>query len=166
VKKVCVSALAMALIFAFSAIAFADSSRDWSLMDTRGESFKLSSVLGEKPAMLVFWATWCAPCKKEMADNQAVFDTLAAHGVNVILVSEDTQKTQAKVKPYVDSKGFTWRVLLDPDGEVLKRYGGLSIPYTVVLDKQGNAVQKYRGAVKDTEALTKQIDSLLGRAGE
>jgi peroxiredoxin len=101
-----------------------------------------------------------------MSDNQALFDSIAAQGVNVILVSEDTQKTQAKVKPYVDSKGFTWHVLLDPDGEVLKRYGGTSIPYTVLLGKDGTPVQKYRGAIKDVEALTKQINSLLGRAGE
>jgi peroxiredoxin len=152
------------LLLSFAASAFAGS-QDWSLIDTKGESFKIADA-NTAPTMLIFWATWCAPCKKELGENKDLFQSFADKGVRVLLIAEDNQKTQAKVKPYVESKGYKFRVLMDPDGEVLKRYGGTSIPYTVLLDKDGKAVQKYRGEVRNTAELTRQLDTLLGGKGE
>jgi len=139
---------------------------DWSLMDTQGETFRLSAIGGSSPVLLLFWATWCAPCKKELNDHKELFDSFTEKGVTVLLVSEDTQRTQSKVKPYVESKGYSWQCLLDTNGEVLKRYGGTSLPYTVLLDNAGNPVQKIRGAVRDAKTLSAQIDELLGAHGE
>lgn len=140
-------------------VAHADS-RDWTLLDTRGQNFNLLSASGS-PKLLVFWATWCVPCKKELADHRELFNEYERRGVQVLLISEDTPKTQAKVKPYVDARGITWRVLLDPDGQILKRYGGVSLPYAVLLDGDGSPVQKIRGALKNTTALTAEIEKLL-----
>ena len=140
--------------------AFADS-RDWTVQSAKGEKFTLSDNLGDKPLVLIFWATWCTPCKKEMDEQRGLFDSLVEQGVHILLVSEDTQKSQAKVKPYVESKGYAWPVLLDPDGEVLKRYGGTSIPYTVVLDKNGGVQSKMRGAIKDANQFRSLISSLM-----
>ena len=152
----------LALIVLAGVVPRADAvSNDWSLLDTKGESFQLASELMERPVLLLFWATWCAPCKKELHEQRKLFDSYARKGVTVLLVSEDTQKTQAKVKPYVESKGYAWRTLLDPQGEVLKRYGGTSLPYAVLLDRQGKPLLKVRGALRNTAGLTAKIDKLL-----
>src|SRR5512140_3543823 len=90
---------ATALLVLLAATVFADS-RDWSLQDTKGKTFKLSEVNGEGPTMLIFWATWCTPCKKELGDNQKLFESYVEKGMRVLLVAEDNAKTQAKVKPY------------------------------------------------------------------
>ena len=151
--------LAFSLLF-IAGNARADS-RDWSLQEVKGGTFTLSENLGESPVLLVFWATWCEPCKKEIAEQRPLFDSFTAKGVKVVLVSVDTQKTQAKVKPYVDSKQFPWPVALDPSSEVLKRYGGTSVPYTVLLDKDGDAKLKIKSAIKDSKSLSAQVDQLL-----
>lgn len=156
---------ATALLLLVTAAAFADS-RDWSLLDTKGETFKLSDVQADAPTMLVFWATWCSPCKKELDDNRKLFESFSKKGLRILLVAIDNSKSQAKVKPYVESKGYKWRVLLDTNQEVLKRYGGNNVPYTVLLDKHGTAVKKYRGEARDKQELTKQIDALFGGKGE
>jgi peroxiredoxin len=159
----------VALLIALAAVGFATyangAPNDWFLLDTKGESFRLSSELTGRPVLLLFWATWCAPCKKEIQDQRNLFASYAKKGVNVLLVSEDTQRTQARVKPYVESKGYAWRTLLDPQGEVLKRYAGTSIPYAVLLDAQGQPVLKLRGALRNTAALTAKVDNLLQAAG-
>jgi peroxiredoxin len=157
--------VAVSVMAAFAPASGA-ASNDWSLQDTKGETFHLASELMDRPVLLLFWATWCAPCKKELQDQRGLLDSYAERGVAVLLVSEDTQKTQAKVKPYVESKGYTWRTLLDPQGEVLKRYGGTSLPYAVLINQQSQALQKIRGALRNTAALTAQIDKLLKADGE
>ena len=141
-------------------------SNNWSLQDTQGETFQLAAELMDRPVLLLFWATWCSPCKKELQDQRELLDSYVERGVAVLLVSEDTQRTQAKVKPYVESRGYRWRTLLDPQGEVLKRYGGTSLPYAVLLDRQGQPLQKTRGALRNTATLTAQIDKLLKADGE
>jgi peroxiredoxin len=146
--------------------SFADS-RDWNLQDIKGERYRLSEHLGSSPFVLVFWATWCVPCKKEMDDQRPLFEGLMKQGVNVLFVAEDNQKSQAKVKPYVESKGYKWPVLLDPDGEILKRYGGTtSIPYTVVLDRDGAVQSKLRGAIKNADNFRNQVTKLMEKSGE
>jgi peroxiredoxin len=156
---------ATVLLLALAAAGFADS-RDWSLLDTKGETFKLSEAQPAAPTLLIFWATWCAPCKKELSDYQKDLQALSDKGLRIILVAVDDVKTQSRVKPYVDSKGFKWRVLLDTSREVLRRYGGNNVPFTVLLDSDNKTVKVYQSGIRDLKALTTQVNSLLGGSSE
>lgn len=157
----------VAVLLALPAASAMADSRDWTLTDIKGERYRISEHLGEAPFVLIFWATWCTPCKKEMDEHRALFEDLLKQGVKVLFVAEDNQKSQAKVKPYVESKGYTWPVLLDPDGEILKRYGGTSsIPYTVILDRDGKVQSKMRGAIKDADNFRNQVSRLMQKSGE
>lgn len=157
--------LASAIVLLLTTTSFADS-RDWSLRDIDGQSFSLSAQTPGTPTMLIFWATWCAPCKKELDHNQKLFESFSDMGLRILMIAEDNSKTQSRVKPYVTSKGFKWQVLLDPAGDLLKRYGGTSLPYTVFLDSNGNTVSQFRGEARDQAELTKQVNALLGGKGE
>ena len=140
--------------------------RNWTLTQVNGGDFSISDNGGGKPSLLIFWATWCKPCKAELSDMKDTFDGLAARGLNVILVSEDNQKSKSRVKPFLDSKGFTWTALHDPDGEVLKSYGGTSLPFSVLLDAGGSPVFEQRGEMKDASKMLTKANELLGSSGE
>ena len=152
------------MLLAFYVHPVAAGCGTWAVPDTKGERFKLEEELGTSPFVLVFWATWCTPCKKEMDELRPMFEGLMEQGVKVLFISEDNVKSQAKVKPFVESKGYKWRVLLDPDGEILKRYGGTGfIPYTVVLDRHGNIISKTRGAIKNADRFRDGVIKLMAK---
>ena len=82
-------------------------------------------TLGDgKPYVIVFWATWDAPCKRmlntlheEYAERSAKSDS------RLIAISVDDRRNLSRVKPYVDSKGWQWQVLLDTDMSFMKSMG-------------------------------------------
>jgi cytochrome c biogenesis protein CcmG/thiol:disulfide interchange protein DsbE len=167
VKRLACMTLALILIAVFF-VASPAAARDWTLKDTNGNDYSLSQHLDDSPVLMMFWATWCKPCKKELDDFKDEIDYYAdSLGVEVLLISIDTQKTMSRVKPYIESKGYKWTALTDPDWEVLKMYGGSNkIPYTVLLDNEGSTAWKQLGEMQSIDALTNEIMKLKGKAGE
>lgn len=134
---------------------------DWTLKDLEGGHFTLSKNLGKGPLLVLFWATWCHPCKQEMKEYKSIFKGYREKGVQILAISEDNSKTQSQVKPFIKSNGYDFIVLLDPTGEVLKAYDGVSIPYTVVLDSFGKVQKTYRGKIRDIDELSSLLEKLL-----
>ncbi|MCB9357238.1 MAG: TlpA family protein disulfide reductase [Calditrichaeota bacterium] len=155
-----------AILLTLALLSAAFAGRNWSLTQVQGGEFSITDHSGGKPSLLIFWATWCKPCKAEMDAMKETFDDLNARGLNVILISEDTQKSMSRVKPFLDSKGYTWTALLDPDGAVLKLYGGTSIPFTVMLDAQGTPVYEHRGELKDPSEMIAKANQLIDSASD
>lgn len=157
----------LALLFvAITFHAAQAAGRNWTLANAQGGEYSFSENSGSRPTLLIFWASWCKPCKREMTELKDTYDDLQKRGMNVILISEDNQKTKSRVKPLSDSKGYEWTALLDPDGEVLKLYGGTSIPFTVVLDEGGSPVYKSIGEMKDPSEMLSKANQLIESPGE
>ena len=102
-KKIILTALI--LFLSLSIKSFSQSS-DFDLQDTDGNSVKLSSLLAKGPVMLQFWATWCVPCKEEMKALNTLWTKYKDSGFVYVAVSIDDNKSTAKVKPFVESKGY------------------------------------------------------------
>ena len=94
--------------------------------------------------VLNFWATWCAPCVKEIPELKQV---AASSGTKVVGIALDEDGLKA-VKPFVERFGINdaenYTVLLG-DQELFQRFKGLGIPYTLVLDRSQRIVKIYRG---------------------
>lgn len=90
--------------------------------------------------VLNFWATWCAPCLKEIPDLNEVAANSKAKVVGIAL-DEDGMKA---VKPFVDRFRINYTVLLG-DQDLFQRFNGFGIPYTLVLDRSQRVVKIYRG---------------------
>jgi len=154
-------ALLLAVTLAASAPSVA-AIRDWTLPNTAGGDYTLSEHTGSGPILLLFWATWCVPCKRELKELHDTYSSFAEQGVEVLLISIDTQKTMSRVRPYVQSKKLPWTSLLDSDHKVFKKYGGKSfVPYTVLLDTSGSPVFTHPKEMKDPGELIRKVESLL-----
>lgn len=92
--------------------------------------------------LINFWATWCAPCVKELPAIQEVEKKYAANKFKVILVSLDmTSQLNSKLIPFIRSRKITSEVVLldDPDqntwiDKIDKNWSG-EIPFTVIYSK-------------------------------
>ena len=100
-----------------------------------------SRALAGQPVILNFWATWCAPCLKEIPDLKQV---AASSGAKVIGIALDEGGAPV-VKPFVAKHEINYTVLLG-DQELFQRFNGLGIPYTLVLDRAQNIFKIYRGS--------------------
>jgi cytochrome c biogenesis protein CcmG, thiol:disulfide interchange protein DsbE len=133
------------------------------LKDLKGKTINTGAISNNgKPIIISFWATWCSPCKKELnAIHDEFADWVEETGVKLIAVSIDDERTRSRVAPYVDSKGWEFDVLLDPNGEFKRAMGVNNVPHTFVIDGSGKIVYSHNNyAPGDEEKLHKLLVEL------
>lgn len=133
------------------------------LKDINGKSVNLSEITNDgKPFVINFWATWCAPCKRELNTISDLYeDWQKDTGVKIYAISIDDQRTVDKVKPYVSAQGWEYEVLLDTNGDLKRALGVNNVPFTFLVDGKGNIVWKHNNYNPgDEEELYKQIEKL------
>ncbi len=115
------------------------------LKDINGNAVNLSEITNEgKPFVINFWATWCAPCKRELNTISDLYeDWQTETGVKIYAISIDDQRTVDKVKPYVSAQGWEYAVLLDTNGDLKRALGVNNVPFTFLVDGKGNIVWKH-----------------------
>lgn len=131
---------------------------NFKLVNLDGKYVELNKETGNGPLLLSFWATWCKPCLEEMAEYNKIYNQYKESGFNLIAISTDTEKSVAKVKPYIKSKGYEFTVLLDTNSEIARKYYAQQMPFTVLVDKSGNIVYSHLGYMKGDE---KKVETLI-----
>lgn len=124
-----------------------------TLKDINGKTVDTATLSNDgNPMVISFFALWCKPCQRELkAINEVYQDWQDETGVKVIAVSIDEAQNEQKVKPLVESKGWEYEVLLDPNGEFKRQLGVNDIPHVFVVDGQGNIVWNHQGYVDGGE---------------
>jgi cytochrome c biogenesis protein CcmG/thiol:disulfide interchange protein DsbE len=130
----------------------------------QGEQVDVASFSNSgKPMVIALWATWCAPCKQELAAIAEVYDRWQTRtGVKLIAISVDDVRTTSRVAPYVSSQGWEFETYLDPAGELLSTLQVGSIPHTMLLDGNGTVVWQHSSYVPgDEKELFRRITKLV-----
>jgi peroxiredoxin len=110
----------------------------------------LSSLRG-KVVLIDFWASWCGPCRKEMPNVKKAYEKYKNKGFEIYGVSLD--KERAAWIEAISEDGLTWPQVSDLkfwQSEAAQIYAVQSIPYTVLIDRDGKIVAtELRGAELD-----------------
>ncbi len=116
----------------------------WEGTTLDGGSLSLADLRGEV-VMLNVWATWCAPCLREMPALQAFHEAYVEQGVRVIAASVDRGSAEREVRRFLDEHGITFTILLDPDQRVMSRFRTLGVPETFLIDREGVIAHRWVG---------------------
>ncbi|MVM33137.1 redoxin domain-containing protein [Spirosoma sp. HMF4905] len=105
-----------------------------------------------------FWATWCAPCVKELPQFETVRQRYAAKRVNVLLVSMDDRKTlKTKVLPFLQKRKVKSKVVLLTESDLNTWVDKLApewsgaLPMTLILNTKQHVRQFIDKPVKEGE---------------
>jgi len=92
-----------------------------------------------------FWATWCAPCVKELPSLDRLQAALQEEGLLVMAISQDRQGAQVAA-PFLKDLGVErLGLFLDPRMKLGAQFGVRALPWTVVVDRDGRIVGELPG---------------------
>jgi len=155
------------LVAAIFTAMYADKQRDIMLPDLSvklldGKQVRLSALLEEGPLLVSFWATWCAPCKKEMIFLEEFHQKYNENSFRVLAISTDSPKSMSKVKSYIRAKKYTFLVGIDPNQEIAKKMNALLMPTTLILNKDRKVSWYHQGFIPgDEKEIEAQIRAVL-----
>lgn len=125
---------------------------DVTLADRDGKTRSLSEWDG-KPLVINFWATWCAPCRREIPMLNALAAEEAAAGVEVIGIAIDFREDVLK---YLEKMPIDYTVLIgEQDGMAAARAFGMEsigLPFTAFTDRQGRIATIHVGELHRDQA--------------
>ena len=107
---------------------------DFSLVNLDAKIIRLSDYRG-KIVFLNFWASWCAPCRIEMPAMQKLHDKYNNHQFAMLAVS--LKESSKQVRSYFKENKLTFTALVDPKGKVAQQFRVISIPTTLIINKEG-----------------------------
>ena len=117
-----------------------------------GTDRALGELLGTRPVVLNFFASWCAPCIEEMPAFEQVHRSL---GDRVAIVGMAYRDSAEDALATVARTGVTYPTYADAEGSALTCFGGTSMPATVFIDAAGEVVDVHSGALTE-DALRRQ----------
>ena len=118
---------------------------------------------GEGGLQLVnYWATWCAPCRKEMPQLDALAARYQSRGVRVITLSVD-RSGAGKGEKFLDELGVENLVrIYDPSYKSARAVGLIGLPTTLLLNSEGREIGRLAGEADwDTPAVHRLLDYYL-----
>jgi thiol-disulfide isomerase/thioredoxin len=107
-----------------------------------GPAVTLASLHG-RPALVVFWASWCTPCEQEAPALERFAQGL--HGRATLVGVNWSDPSVGGAKAFVRRFGWTFPNLRDPDETSGQRYGVSGLPTTYAIDGSGRIRETLRG---------------------
>jgi len=117
---------------------------DFSVTDLEGHSLAAAELRG-KVVLIDFWATWCAPCKREMPGYQMLWDRYGGRGLAVVGLKVDMMRDTEEPLQFAKRIGVRYPLAV-ATADLRQKFGGIEgLPITMLYDRQGILRKKVIG---------------------
>lgn len=131
---------------------------DVAFQDGEGKPLTISQWKG-RVALINLWATWCAPCRKEMPDLAKLQKELGSKDFEVVAISIDKKGVEASAAFLKETGAGNLKLYVEPTTKILNDLQALGLPATVLIDRQGREIGRLLGpadwASPEAQALVK-----------
>jgi thiol-disulfide isomerase/thioredoxin len=117
---------------------------DSAFQDAQGKPLKLSNWRG-RVALVNLWATWCAPCRKEMPDLAKLQKDIGSDQFEVVAISVDRKGVEASAAFLKETGAENLKLYVEPNLTILNDLQAIGLPATVLIDRKGNEIGRLLG---------------------
>jgi thiol-disulfide isomerase/thioredoxin len=121
------------------------------LVTLDGEAVALGEVIGNRIAVVDFWASWCEACRDTLPKLVRLAD--AYRGRDLVVIGVNVGEDAATARAFAADHGLTYTILLDPEHEFAESLGATGLPVVLVLERDGTVA--HRGKQIDRAALAR-----------
>ena len=133
---------------------------DFELKTPTGETVRLIDLRGQ--AILVnLWATWCPPCRAEMASIEKIYQEYRDRKFVVLAVNMTYQDDPLAILPFVNEQKLTFPILLDETGDMASAYQLRSLPSSYFIRPDGIINEVVIGGPMSEALLRTRIEDIL-----
>lgn len=119
-----------------------------ALTDLAGRPVQLADLAG-RPVWIVFWATWCPPCRDEMPALSSAAEAYADAGLELLAIS--VEEPAGDVEAFVDELDLRMRVLTDPRGRSMRQWAVFGLPTHYLVAPDGTIAWRWFGPLDPSE---------------
>lgn len=134
-----------------------DFAFDFALADLQGRPWSLKQLRGRNVVHVVFWASWCVPCMREIPALREAHARFSAKGLQILGVVIPVNQTPQIAAAIARDFEINYPVLFDTEGALMDRYQVYAIPQNYLIGKDG--VIRHEGAdlPRDYEAMLQRL---------
>ena len=129
--------------------------------DLDGNPFDLGDLLGSRPVLLEFWASWCEVCEALAPSMERAYEQYGDE-VSFVIVAVGVGQSQRNVRRHVEEHPAGYQFLYDGRGRATRAYSAPTTSYVVIVDAEGKVAYTGVGGDQDLEAAVREV---LGSAG-
>ena len=131
---------------------------DAQVEDLDGNAVSLLEVLGDGPALIEFWASWCEQCELLQPEIDAVQERFGER-VKVVAVAVAVSQSVRRVRRHIDQHEPGYTFVYDAKGEAVRAYEALTTSIVVLVDGDGRIVST---GVGPKQGLVEAVEGMLG----
>lgn len=117
---------------------------DIAFQDGSGKPLKLSDWKG-RVVLINLWATWCAPCRKEMPDLAKLQTELGSDQFEVVAISVDRKGAEASSAFLQETGADILKLYVEPSTRIVGELQSAGLPATILVDRQGREIGRLLG---------------------
>jgi peroxiredoxin len=142
IKKILLFCCLLSLLVpvaAFSQAQIGEPLPAFSGIDLQGNPVDLNKIIGKKPIMLLFWASWCKDCKPKLKEINKLVAKYGEKDIQFIGINIGMKDSKKKARAFIKEYKMTYPNVFDKTGELSEKYQ-LNKAFALILASKGGTV--------------------------